>query len=156
MAEGRQPLDREEALRFYQPLLSIWLHQDGLLWSRTQLLLGIQLAVLAGAYLQRDMWLGPMIMLLGGAVTTIIILLVARDEQVYIRVAKEIESILPADLKQLAPLKLTGQPRWIGGRLILRGTLFGVLLLDLFLFVLYLVALGSGPCPFPLSSALCR
>ena len=65
---------------FYGTLMTYALHQNGLMWSRTQLLTAVQAAILSASYVVRDTpWLNAGILLLGVVLTVGVLLLVYKD-----------------------------------------------------------------------------
>ena len=139
----------------YQALMAHYLHQDRLLWSRVQLLIAVQGAVLvAGFYIHSEnSWLATVIMIAGAMVTIIIFYLVTldiSDRDKHLRVMDKLaESLLPEEMKNKLReekvkepfIRLTsGYPRirrFIGGGRTLKCVLVMFFLLDIALALQY-------------------
>jgi len=87
----------------YSSLMGHRLHQDNLLWSRTRILMTVQAAVIAGAYFQRSVWIGPAVLYLGAILIFVLYLWILRDqddrdvnEEITDRLA---ERLLPDNIK---------------------------------------------------------
>lgn len=78
-AEKQRAMDFRLNASLYDSLMKHRIYQDGLLWSRVQLVIAIQAAVIAGGYKERATLAGPLIMLLGAWVTFVVLLLILRD-----------------------------------------------------------------------------
>lgn len=66
---------------FFSALMSYRLHQDALMWSRLQLLVGIQGGVLSGAYLLKELpFLGAVLLILGVVLTAVLLATMLRDQ----------------------------------------------------------------------------
>ena len=141
------PENAESDSGLYRALLSHYVHQDRLLWSRVQLLIAIQGAVLAGSYSLRDHWLAFGILLAGSVITILLILLVEKDQRdrdMNLGIMDILgHRLLPADLRE-QPILMTSS--WIiRGRWLLRIVLWAFVVLDVILFVLYLCNPGLFP-----------
>jgi hypothetical protein len=130
----------------YSALVAMYLHQDRLLWSRTQLLIAIQGAVLAAGFSLRSKWFAPAIMLLGALLTFLIMVLVIKDQadrDVNLPLLKKLnEESVPERLKNLGPVKLTSEPPFnlMRGRYIIKIVLIIFILIDILLAVLFIWA----------------
>jgi hypothetical protein len=128
----------------YRSVLSMALHQDRLLWSRVQLLIAVQGAVLAGSYALRASWLAPAILGFGAALTLLLISLVEKDQldrDVNQKLLDELGSrCLPEDLRNPGirfTAKIPKGSLILRGRHVLRLVLWGFFVLDLVLGVLH-------------------
>lgn len=131
----------------YRALISHYLHQDRLLWSRVQLLVAVQGAVLAGSYSLRYHWLAIGILSMGVVLTILLILLIEKDQRdrdVNLGILDALGlRLLPANLQQ-PPIRMTST--WIiRGQWVLRIVLWAFVGLNLILGVLYLCC----PCFLP-------
>jgi len=64
----------------YGALVAHQLHQDNLLWSRTQLIIAIQSGILVAGFILRECWLGTIIMMLGAFFSFGVLCLMLKDE----------------------------------------------------------------------------
>ena len=71
------------ASELFASTLSFYAHRDNLMWSRTQIIIAVQAAVIGGAYVlgHRELVLAVCLLLLGVALTIIAMFLMARDEE---------------------------------------------------------------------------
>lgn len=100
------------------------IHQDNLVWSRTQTLIAIQGGVLAGAYaVQCSLLLAVPLLLLGIALTVILWIIVERDQDHRDRAF------------HLSGLRPTRPPAWITGRHLIRVALSLMLFADEYLLI---------------------
>jgi len=138
-------------------MMAHWIHQDRLLWSRIQTLMALQGAVLAGAFVLRASWLGPALLLLGAALTTLVLAFTWNDLDDRDQNARVLDSLMAA----LAPpsgrvlpsppstLRLTAHRpswrRWVRARRVVPGVMLFFTLLDLGLAVLQIWAPSVWP-----------
>lgn len=155
---NRPDADRQQGSALYSALMAHYLHQDHLLWSRTQLLIALQVAILAVGYSQRCLWLAPAIMLFGALVTFLIMILVIKDQadrDVNLPIMDKLaDELLPNEIKDKLfqegndthiRLTTTLRSRFIRGRYILKGVLMLFIFIDILLAALYTWA----SCLFP-------
>ena len=129
----------------FSALLSHSAHQDSLLWSRVQLLVAVQGAVLAGSYALRGGFLPPLMLVTGAVLTGLIIALVEKDRLDRDGNRPLIDALamrlLPADLRESHGFRFSAEPpKWfpfLRGRYILRTVLWGFLAADLLLSLIY-------------------
>jgi hypothetical protein len=149
---------QKQSTTLYSALMAYYIHQDRLLWSRTQLLIAVQAAVLATGFSQRGHWLALAIMLFGALLTFLITVLVIKDQAdrdvnlpIIDRLADE---LLPDGIKDKlhqegndTRVRLTSTPRYrfVRGRYIIKGVLIMFIFVDILLGVLYTWA----SCLFP-------
>lgn len=149
----------------YSALMAHYLHQDHLLWSRTQLLIAVQAAVLATGFSQRGHWLAPAIMLFGALLTFLIMLLVIKDRadrNVNLPIMDKLsDALLPDGIKdelrqekKATNIQLTKtlRFRFICGRYItIRGwyIIKSVLIMFIFIDILLAVLYNWASCLFP-------
>lgn len=153
-ADKAAPPDHADS-GFYAALLSHALHQDALLWSRTQLLTAVQAAILASSYALRTTWLALALLTMGAVLTVLIAILVEKDQRdrdVNQHILDALaDRLLPGDLKasltaagaQPPQVRIsTRAPRWLPlmkGRIIIRLILWGFVAIDVGLVVLGLL-----------------
>ncbi len=138
-----QPLNIPNDSGIYRSLVSLYIHYDRQFWSRTQILLAVQGAVLVGGYNLRSSPLGPIIMGLGFMITLIIWGLIDRDinnsrinQPIMDRLVKQIFDYHGSDW----PIRLRSDPRakCLAGRLLIRYVVIGLIIFNLGLGWLYL------------------
>ena len=130
----------------YKALMSHYIHYDRQFWSRTQILLAIQGAVLVGGYNLRDSWVGAAIMIGGFILTLVVWGLIDRDVNSS-RKNQDIMDELAIRLfeykGQGLPIYLRSDPRfrigkkYLSGQCLIHGVVILILLMNLGLFVLY-------------------
>ena len=127
----------------YRALVSLYIHYDRQFWSRTQILLVVQGAVLIGGYNLRSFWLGPAIMLMGFVVNLIVLGLIFRD----VKSSRVNQSRMDQLAKKIFdycgpewPVRLRSDPRtrWLSGRFLIYCVVIGLMILNLALGWLYL------------------
>jgi hypothetical protein len=136
----------------YSALMAHYLHQDRLLWSRTQLLIAVQAAILAAGFSQRSHWLAPAIMLFGALLTFLILILVIKDQadrDANLPIMDKLaDDLLPDRIKDKLhqegkdpPIRLTTTlPPWVAfirGRYVIKGVLIIFIFIDILLAALY-------------------
>lgn len=73
-------IDRQALATLYQALMAHALNQDGLMWSRVQILIAIQGAAIAAGYtLRHELWLAMFLMVVAALLTFFVILLARND-----------------------------------------------------------------------------
>ncbi len=141
---------------FYRSLMTYYIHQDALLWSRVQWLIALQAGVLTAGFSQRHNWIGPTIMVLGAILTILILFLLLKDQDDrdgnLLVMDKLANALLPDQIrnelilegKEEPFIRLTTIPPkwrfWARGRYIISGTIIGFCLIDILLACLYLWA----------------
>jgi hypothetical protein len=127
---------RDSAL--YSALMARYLHQDRLLWSRTQLLIVVQAGILAAGFSQRGHWFAFALMFFGALLTLLILSIVLKDER-----DRDVNNHIMYELAD-ERIRLTADPpfgfigRWFmrGGRII-KGVLILFFIIDIVLGALY-------------------
>ena len=150
--------DHRHDSALYSALMAHYLHQDRLFWSRTQLLIAVQAAVLATGFSQRGHWLALAIMLFGALLTFLIMILVIKDQadrDVNLPIMDNLaDDLLPDGIKDKLRqegndtrirLTTTLRSRFIRGRCIMKSVLIMLIFIDILLGVLYTWA----RCLFP-------
>lgn len=104
-----------EVSKLYAPLMSYYLHQDHLMWSRIQTVIAVQAGSLGGAYTirQDSPYIAVLLMVLGVILTVLLYFLLKRDEQIRDVIEKFMGS----------PFPLIPEPSWpalLRGRSIIR------------------------------------
>ena len=147
-------LSNEADSGFYLALMEQVLHQDRLLWSRTQILIAVQGAVIGSAYYVRSSyWLSPTIMIFGAVITALTFFLLVKDEQdrdvnrdVMDELAKKLlPQIIVKTLLEKGKnepfIRITGAaPPWCPfakGRYIIKPSIIGFFVLDIVLALFY-------------------
>ena len=145
-----EPLKIPNDSGIYRALVSHYIHYDRLFWSRTQILLAVQGAVLIGGYNLRSFWLGPTVMFLGFLITLIIWGLIFRDiknsranerrmDQLTRKIFDYFGPERPISLRSDPPTKL------ISGRNLIHYVVIGIMVINLGLGWLYLRHLNLFP-----------
>lgn len=142
----------------YSALMSHYLHQDNLLWSRVQILIAVQGAILVAGFSLRGHWLSSAIMLLGALLTSLVMILVFLDQTVrdsnLAILDKLAEKFLPDRIKKElhqegyeAKIRYTTPTKYklMRGRYIFRGILIIFISIDILFAILYQWA----SCLFP-------
>ena len=123
MSEGEQPssgsggCQHDDAGALYQALVSLWIHQDQLLWSRLQTLLALNVVVLAAGYAARPPLLGAVVLFVGFLLNLLALGLVSKDKEDR---NVNLEDVLDHLKKELHPLgakvQMTAKKRWYASR----------------------------------------
>lgn len=145
-----EPLKIPNDSGIYRALMAHYIHYDRQFWSRTQILLVVEGAVLIGGYNLRSFWLGPTVMFLGFLITLIIWGLIFRD----IKNSR----VNQGRMDQLArkifdyfgpewPIRLRSDPlaKWIAGRNLIHYVVIGIIIINLGLGWLYISHLNLFP-----------
>jgi len=127
----------------YGALMSHYIHYDSQFWSRTQLILAIQVAALAGAYATSFNWFGPIIMFSATVLVGMVWCLIWLD----IKNSRVNQDAMDKIAKRLflywgseRPISLRAKPpyEWLTGRKLIHSTISLLLLFNL-LFGFYLL-----------------
>jgi len=143
------------AITLLQILFDHYEHQNDLKWGRTQALLGLQVAGIAGCWAAKESWAGPGAVLLAAIVTFALGLVIVRDDEcrdANLRLMQDIEAmLLPgdewiADVKQNrgkypVRIRVGTPPSGIAGSDILIGFVIGFIGIDFALAIC--AAMGS-------------
>ena len=170
--ETNKPDVERQDSALYPALMVHYLHQDRLIWSRTQLFIAVQAAFLAAGFSQRGHWLGPAIMSFSVLLTFMILDLVIKDQadrDVNLLIMDKLaDELLPNGIKDKLQkdklcregregqevreedkiqIRLTATPSFwfIRGRYVIEGVLIMFILIDIFLAVHYICASGLFP-----------
>ena len=129
----------------YQAFMSHYIHYDKQFWSRTQILLAIQGAVLVGGYNFRGSWYGPTIMACGFLLTLAVWGLIDRDINNWKHSQKIMDKLKSTLFGQryASFFNLRSNPRmkYLSGQNIINVVVIFILALNVFLFVLYVANL---------------
>jgi hypothetical protein len=160
----------------YSTLVSFYIYQDQLMFSRIELIIVVQGAVFVAGYGFRSGWLGPVIMAFGVLFTCAIGLLIGkdiRDRDVNVKLMVKLSSdLVPSnvaeDIKDPGENKPTQKeikdsenfwknvpiqmgtsrwPAWAKGRYVIFGALAFFIIVDLVCGVLYAVCPSMFPTP---------
>ncbi len=126
----------------YKAFMSHYIHYDRQFWSRIQILLAIQGAVLLGGYNLRDWYLGPAIMMGGVLLTFAVLLLIGRDINNWKR-SQEVMDKLRSQLfgpryASFFELRSTPRNEYLSGQNIIYTVVIIILILNLVLAGLYI------------------
>ena len=133
---------------FYRALISLRIHQDRLLWSRVQLLIAVQGAVIGGSYAIGDHFLAGSILFAGFVLSLVIHELVAKDQidrDVNLKLIDQLGNLLiPEEIKKglTQPyIRFSGDPpkycSFTRGRNLIRFAIWFFILLDAILAILH-------------------
>ncbi len=102
----------------YRACMAYYLHQDRLLWSRTQLLVALQAAVIAAGFTLRGQWGAPALMALGATLTVLILILMVIDQR-----ARDLNlPLMDMLVDRLAPMQIKEELRSMGQKYVFRFT----------------------------------
>ena len=146
-----EPLKVPNDSGIYRALMAQYIHYDRQFWSRTQILLAVQGAVLIGGYNLRSFWLGPTVMFLGFLITLIVWGLIFRDiknsrinEHIMDQLANKIFEYYGP---KWSPVSLRSDPqtKWLAGRNLIHYVVIGILIINVGLGCLYISNLNLFP-----------
>jgi hypothetical protein len=139
----------------YRALVSLYVHQDRLLWGRIQLLIAIQGAVIASGYVTRHSWIGPAVMFAGAFLTLVTLRLAYKDSldrDVNLELMDELgRNLVPSAVVQklsrpdatALPIRMSADTpkwlRWLRGTRIIWGMIGVFVFIDVALGVMYAV-----------------
>ncbi len=145
----------------YSALISMKIHQDNLLWSRVQILIAIQGAVITGSYFLRTTWISYLLLLNGIFLTILLIFLVSKDQndrdsnndlvnELGIKlIPKDINKRVYKKYIKLSYIPFSTKYKWknipIKGGFIIGLVLWTFVVLDILLLFLYIFFLNIFP-----------
>jgi len=145
-----EPLKIPNDSGVYRALVSHYIHYDRLFWSRTQILLAVQGAVLIGGDNLRSFWLGPTVMFLGVLITLIIWERIFRDIDNSRANERRMDQLTRKLLDYFGPerpISLRSDPptKFIAGRNLIHYVVIGIMIINLGLGWLYIRHLNLFP-----------